>query len=81
MRSGAIVFLLALFCTLTTTLFAMKIRTDLWCLVFSLVLIGSFAGCSSSEATISGDSDEVEQFLKDNPDVANADMEPPADPE
>ena len=59
----------------------MKMRTDLWCLVFCLALIGSIAGCSGSEGTISGDSDEVAEFLKENPDVANADMEPPADPE
>ncbi len=46
-----------------------------------MLSLGSFVGCSSSEATVSAEPNEVEAFLKDNPDLANADVNPPEDPE
>ncbi|MGB7329093.1 MAG: hypothetical protein WBD31_29705 [Rubripirellula sp.] len=48
----------------------------------ALVVSLCFAsGCGSSEAEFSADTSEVEAFLEANPESANADMEPPADPE
>ncbi|TWU54324.1 hypothetical protein Poly51_30410 [Rubripirellula tenax] len=39
------------------------------------------SGCGSSEPEFSASSSEVEAFLQANPESANADMEPPPDPE
>ena len=46
-----------------------------------MLSMGIFVGCSSSETAVSADVNEVETFLKDNPELANADLSPPEDPE
>ena len=64
-------------------MFETCMKNAFWMSLVSLAfMLALTIGCSgSSETGLSSSGDEVQQFLDENPELAEADLEPPPDPE
>ncbi|MEO1528623.1 MAG: hypothetical protein AAFX06_24650 [Planctomycetota bacterium] len=49
--------------------------------LLSVGFLAALAGCGTTEAEPSATTDEVQAFLDENPEAANAELDPPPDPE
>ncbi|WDQ14831.1 hypothetical protein [Rhodopirellula sp. P2] len=46
-----------------------------------LAVLATTVGCGEAESGPSADPDQIQEYLNNNPEAANADMNPPADPQ
>ncbi|EMI25352.1 membrane or secreted protein [Rhodopirellula europaea] len=58
----------------------MRIATTNLLALALLAFIATTVGCGESESGPSSDPDQIQEYLDNNPEAANADMDPPPDP-
>ncbi|PHQ31439.1 hypothetical protein [Rhodopirellula bahusiensis] len=59
----------------------MRIATTQVLALALLAFVATTVGCGNSESGPSSNPDEIQDYLDNNPEAANADMNPPPDPE
>ncbi len=59
----------------------MRIATSNLLALALLAFIATAVGCGESESGPSSDPDQIQEYLDNNPEAANADMDPPPDPQ
>jgi hypothetical protein len=59
----------------------MKYQLKNFCVILMAFSLVFASGCSGSNPEVTSDASEVQNYLDENPESANLDMEPPPDPE